>query len=62
MRKVYYVGKDKNDVIVKTSSYNEKRDYESQGFTFRTVIEEESKPYKTSETAKKIMAKFKKRG
>ena len=45
MRKLVYVGKDKFDTIVRTTSYTEKKVWETKGFTFTEVMEEE-KPNK----------------
>lgn len=47
MRKLVYVGKDKNDTIVKTADYEEMKIWKSKGFTFTEVMEditEERKP------------------
>lgn len=47
MRKLVYVGKDKYDTIVKTSSYEEMKFWKTKGFTFKEVMEdikEEKKP------------------
>ena len=47
MRKLVYVGHDKYDTIVKTSSIEEKKIWETKGFTFKEVMEdikEEKKP------------------
>ena len=47
MRKLVYVGHDKFDTIVKTSSYDEMKFWKTKGFTFKEVMEdikEEKKP------------------
>ena len=47
MRKLVYVGHDKFDTIVKTSSYEEMKFWKTKGFTFKEVMEdikEEKKP------------------
>lgn len=47
MRKLVYVGKDKFDSIVKTTSYDEMKFWKTKGFEFTEVMEqitEEKKP------------------
>ena len=40
MRKLVYVGHDKYDTIVKTSSYEEMKFWKSKGFEFKEVMED----------------------
>lgn len=47
MRKLVYVGHDKFDTIVKTSSYEEMKFWKTKGFEFKEIMEdikEEKKP------------------
>ena len=54
MRKLTYVGHDKYDTIVKTSSYEEMKFWKSKGFEFKEVIEDvtEEKKVDTDRIAK----------
>lgn len=54
MRKLVYVGKDKYDTIVKTTSYEEMKFWKTKGFNFTEEMEEIKKEYKPTERAKKI--------
>lgn len=40
MRKLVYVGHDKFDTIVKTTSYEEMKFWKSKGFEFKEVMED----------------------
>lgn len=40
MRKLVYVGHDRYDTIVKTSSYEEMKFWKSKGFIFKEVMED----------------------
>ena len=54
MRKLVYVGHDKFDTIVKTSSYEEMKFWKSKGFEFKEVMEDitEEKKVDTDRIAK----------
>ena len=54
MRKLVYVGHDKYDTIVKTSSYEEMKFWKSKGFEFKEVMEDitEEKKADTDRIAK----------
>ena len=54
MRKLVYVGHDKFDTIVKTSSYEEMKFWKSKGFEFKEVMEDitEEKKADTNRIAK----------
>lgn len=54
MRKLVYVGHDKYDTIVKTSSYEEMKFWKSKGFEFKEVMEDitEEKKVDTDRIAK----------
>lgn len=54
MRKLVYIGKDKYDTIVKTTSFDEMKFWKTKGFEFEEVMEEEKVEYKTTDRAKKI--------
>lgn len=59
MRTLVYVGHDKFDTIVKTTSFEEKKIWETKGFTFKEVMEdikEEKKP--NTERIAKVRAKM----
>ena len=40
MRKLVYIGKDNNDTIVKTASFEEMKMWKEKGFTFTDSMEE----------------------
>ena len=61
MRNLVYWGKDNLGTIVKTTDYEEMLRYKEQGFKFKEVMEEITKEYKTTERAKKIAEKMRKR-
>lgn len=54
MRKLVYVGYDKYDTIVKTSSYEEMKFWKTKGFEFKEVMEDitEEKKVDTDRIAK----------
>ena len=61
MRKLVYVGKDKYDTIVKTTSYDEMKFWKTKGFDFTEEVEEEKIEYKPTDRAKKIAEIMKKK-
>ena len=61
MRKLVYIGKDNNDTIVKTASFEEMKMWKEKGFQFTEEMEEIEEEYKPTERAKKIEEILKKR-
>lgn len=61
MRKLVYVGKDKYDTIVKTTSYDEMKFWKTKGFNFTEEMEEIKEEYKPTNRAKKIAEIMKER-
>ena len=63
MRKLVYVGKDKYDTIVKTTSYDEMKFWKTKGFVFTEEMEDIVEEYKPTTRAEKIAKKMReKRG
>ena len=54
MRKLVYVGTDNMDTIVKTTSYDEMKEWKEKGFVFKEVMEEITKEYEPTSRAKKV--------
>ena len=61
MRKLVYVGKDNTGTIVKTTSYDEMRNWKTKGFSFTEEMEEITEEYKPTARARKIAEMMKER-